>query len=99
MAEYRLVPKAEEDLENIWSYSQDNWGEQQANNYANGLADTFGALAISPASAPACDDIKPGYRRQVFERHVIYFRITSYGIEIIRVLHERMHAAGHLKSQ
>ncbi|WLI89115.1 type II toxin-antitoxin system RelE/ParE family toxin [Massilia sp. R2A-15] len=97
MAEYRLAPKAERDLEDIWSYSYDNWGEQQANDYTDGLVETFDALAMSPASAPACDDIKPGYRRQVFERHVIYFRITGYGIEIIRVLHGRMHAANHLK--
>jgi toxin ParE1/3/4 len=98
MAEYRLAPKAEEDLEDIWSYSYANWGEQQAHDYTDGLVGTFEALAMSPASAPACDAIKPGYRRQVFESHVIYFRITDFGIEIIRVLHKRMHAASHLKA-
>ena len=30
------------------------------------------------------------------EQHMIYFRITDYGIVIVRVLHERMDASRHL---
>ncbi len=30
------------------------------------------------------------------ERHMIYFRITDYGIAVIRVLHDRMQASRHL---
>jgi toxin ParE1/3/4 len=45
-------------------------------------------LAESPKSAPACDYIRQGYRRRSVVRHMIYFRITDYGIAIIRVLHE-----------
>jgi toxin ParE1/3/4 len=52
--------------------------------------------AESPKSAPACGYIRQGYRRRSVERHMIYFRITDYGIAIIRVLHERMHAPRHL---
>jgi plasmid stabilization system protein ParE len=29
-------------------------------------------------------------------RHMIYFRITDYGIAITRILHERMDAPHHL---
>jgi toxin ParE1/3/4 len=53
-------------------------------------------LAESPKSAPACDHIRQGCRRRNVERHVIYFRLTDYGIAIIRVLHERMDAPHHL---
>jgi toxin ParE1/3/4 len=41
-------------------------------------------LAEAPKSAPACDHIRSGYRRRNVERHMIYFRITDYGIAIIR---------------
>jgi toxin ParE1/3/4 len=52
---------------------------------------------LSPAAeAPTCDHIRQGYRRRNVERHMIYFRITDYGIAIIRVLHERMDAPHHL---
>jgi toxin ParE1/3/4 len=53
-------------------------------------------LAEAPKSAPACDHIRPGYRRRNIKRHMIYFRITEYGIAIIRILHEQMDAPHHL---
>ena len=46
--------------------------------------------------ASACDHIRPGYRRYNVGRHMIYFRVTSYGIVLIRILHDRMEAARHL---
>jgi len=60
------------------------------------LTAAFQVLAESPKSAPACDPIRPGYRRRNVERHMIYFRITDYGIAIIRVLHGRMDALQRL---
>jgi toxin ParE1/3/4 len=32
MAEYRLAPAAERDLEAIWTYSRNQWGAEQANH-------------------------------------------------------------------
>ncbi|MCK3839206.1 type II toxin-antitoxin system RelE/ParE family toxin [Pseudomonas sp. 910_23] len=48
------------------------------------------SLAQYPKTAPACDQIRSGYRRRSIEQHMIYFRITTYGISIIRILHDRM---------
>jgi len=45
---------------------------------------------LSPAAERDLD------RRRNVERHMIYFRITDYGIAIIRILHERMDAPHHL---
>ncbi len=97
MAEYRLTPAAEHDLEAIWIYSARQWGVEQANRYADFLAAAFAELAQSPTSAPACDHIRPGYRRRSVERHMIYFRMTNYGIAVVRILHERMDAPRHLR--
>jgi toxin ParE1/3/4 len=94
MAEYRLSPAAERDLEGIWNYTSEEWGQAQADRYIDLL--TTAMLAQSPQSAPACDHIRLGYRRRNVERHMIYLRITDYGIAIIRVLHGRMDAPGHL---
>ena len=96
MAEYRLSPAAERDLVGIWRYTRREWGLQQADRYTDLLTEAFRVLAESPQSAPACDHIRQGYRRRNIERHMIYFRITDYGIAIIRVLHERMDAPRHL---
>ncbi len=96
MAEFRLSPAAERDLEGIWRYTRDQWGLEQAERYIDMLTTTFQALAQSPKSAPACEHIRKGYRRRGVGRHMIYFRITAYGIAVIRVLHERMDALLHL---
>jgi toxin ParE1/3/4 len=96
MAEYRLSPAAERDLEGIWKYTRRKWGLVQAERYTDLLTAAFQVLAEVPKSAPACDHIRPGYRRRNVERHMIYFRITNYGITIIRILHERTNAPHHL---
>lgn len=96
MAEYRLSPAAESDLERIWLYTRAQWGNEQSHRYIDHLINTFAALADAPQSATACDHIRAGYRCRRVERHMIYFRMESYGIAIIRVLHDRMDAEQHL---
>ena len=96
MAEYRLTPAAERDLEAIWIFTVQKWGLEQANRYIDLLTSAFDELSQSPKTAPACDHIRPGYRRRSVERHLIYFQITNYGIAVIRVLHESMDATRHV---
>jgi toxin ParE1/3/4 len=96
MSEYRLTPAAERDLEDIWTYTLKNWGLEQANHYIDRLMVVFDALSQSPKTAPACDHILLGYRRRSFERHMVYFRITNYGIEVVRILHVNMDALSRL---
>lgn len=96
MAEYRLTPAAERDLETIWTHTRLRWGVVQANRYTDILTAAFSEFAQSPKTAAACDHIRPGYRRRSVERHTIYFRITAYGIAIVRILHDRMDALRHL---
>ncbi|VVO58860.1 type II toxin-antitoxin system RelE/ParE family toxin [Pseudomonas fluorescens] len=96
MAEYRLTPAAEGDLEAIWSYTARQWSPDQANRYIEIIIAAFAQLAERPKTAPACDAIRPGYRRCNVERHIIYFRITAYGVAIIRILHDRMEAQRNL---
>lgn len=96
MAEYRLTPAAEQDLETIWTYTHQQWGVEQANQYIDTLTAMFTGLAHSPGMSTACDQIRPGYRRRRVERHIIYFRVTTYGIAVVRILHARMAAPLHL---
>jgi toxin ParE1/3/4 len=96
MAEYRLSPAAERDLEQIWEYTYREWGLGLAEQYTDVLTTACQTLAETPNSAPACDHIRRGYRRRSVHRHVIYFRIMAYGIAVILVLHDRMDPPRHL---
>ena len=97
MAEYRLTPAAERDLEDIWRYTRERWGMEQAIRYTDDLTDAFTSLAQAPSLARPCDDIRLGYRRRRVGQHVIYLAEAAYGIRIVRVLHVRMEATLHLR--
>jgi toxin ParE1/3/4 len=96
MAECRLTPAAERDLEAIWRHTVQQWGVMQANRYTDHISAAFDDLAQSPEMALKCDHIRPGYRRWPVERHMIYFCTTEYGILVVRILHDHMDAERHL---
>ncbi|MDQ8028674.1 MAG: type II toxin-antitoxin system RelE/ParE family toxin [Brevundimonas sp.] len=96
MAEYRLSPAAQRDLEAIFDYTVAEWGLQQAVRYIDLIEAACTALAETPMAAAACDHIRLGYRRRRVQRHVIYARPEPYGAAIIRILHDSMDAEHHL---
>jgi toxin ParE1/3/4 len=96
MAKYRLSPKAQRDLDKIFDYTVETWGLPQALRYTDLIEAACARLVEAPLQSQDCAIIAPGYRRRSVERHAIYFRETSYGIAIIRILHQQMDAARHL---
>ena len=96
MAEYRLSPRAQRDLDGVFDYTVAHWGPAQAMRYADLIEAVCAELADAPRRAQECPHIRPGYRRRRVEQHVIYFQLTSYGIAVIRILHQRMDAFRHV---
>lgn len=94
-AEYRLTPAARLDLEAIWVRSLQSWGVDRTERYFDELTAAFELLASHPRLAPACDHVREGFRRAQSGRHVIYFSIGDHGIDVIRVLHDRMEPMRH----
>ncbi|MBN8944974.1 MAG: type II toxin-antitoxin system RelE/ParE family toxin [Rhizobiales bacterium] len=96
MAEFRLSPRAQRDLDGIFDHTVKQWGLPQALRYADRTEAVCASLAEAPQQSQDCAALRPGYRRRHIEQNVIYFRPTSYGIAIIRILHQRMDRARHL---
>ena len=96
MAEYRLSPAAQRDLDAIFDYTAAEWGVSQAFHYIDLIEAGCIASAEAPLTAVACDHLRPGYRRRTVQRHVIYFRPQAWGAAIIRILSDRMDAEHHL---
>jgi toxin ParE1/3/4 len=94
--EYRLSPKARDDMESVWLYTLSQWGHEQTGKYIDDLAAAFDLLTTNPRLGKSGDNIRPGYRKHPTLRHVIYYREVDYGIEIIRVLHDHQLAARYL---
>lgn len=84
------------DLDGIFDYTVQQWGLEQAVQYLQMIERACAALAETPAHAQDCGHIRAGYRRELVERHYVYFRLKDYGIAVIRILHARMDAPRHL---
>lgn len=80
-------------MEAVWLYAMQEWGVERTNRYIDDLIAAFEFLAGSPKAGPQCANLRPGYRKYPVIRHVAHHRETSYGIEIVRVLHDRMLAS------
>jgi toxin ParE1/3/4 len=96
MAEYRLSPRAQGDLDEFFDYTVAQWGLEQALRYDKLIEAACAELAKAPLQAASCTHIRPNYRRRSVDQHVIYFRQTPYGIAVIRILHQRMDVRRHL---
>ena len=92
----RLTKQAQEDLRDIGRYTQRMWGREQRNRYLTQIDAALHLIARNPHIGRACDAIRPGYRKYPVGRHIIFYRVTSDAIAIIRILHERMDVDTHL---
>ena len=89
MSTYRLGTRAETDLEEIFDYTVDTWGEEQAQNYVDEFTNCFQLLADSPGMGRNSDLIHLGLRRFEHGKHVIFYKLGRHGINISRILHQR----------
>ena len=95
MRELRLSPAAAADLDAIWDYTAEHWSADQADRYTDDIRDACHALAAGRKTGRATD-VRPGYLTYTLRAHIIYFRDRDNGIEVIRILHQRMDADRHL---
>ncbi|MDR2240755.1 MAG: type II toxin-antitoxin system RelE/ParE family toxin [Zoogloeaceae bacterium] len=91
-----LSPLAQADLDEIWNYTVTHWGVDQAERYLRDIQAATETLAGNPWHGQACEDIRPGYRKIPVGSHIIFYRLTNQGVDIVRVLHQRMDADSHL---
>lgn len=96
MSAYRLTPAAQRDLSSIWDYTREQWGEHQAETYVLEIRNAIERIAERPDRGQAVDEIRAGYRRYAIGRHLIYFIVRRDGVDVIRVLHQRMDLTRHL---
>jgi toxin ParE1/3/4 len=63
--------------------------------YLTKIDTAFDLLAAEPQCGKLCDDIRSGYRKYRVGRHLIFYRQSSEGIEIVRILHDQMDIEVH----
>ena len=92
---YTLSPRAQGDLDEIWTYTETRWGIEQAEFYTHQIEHDIRTIAAQPNMSRACSDIRAGYWKYPTGSHVLFYRPIIGGIDVVRILHERMDPARH----
>lgn len=94
---YLVSPAAQADLDQIWDYTSDRWGPNQAEQYLREIQRAIERAAANPHIGQACDEVRPGYRKLSAGSHLLFYRIaTGDVVDIVRILHQRMDVDRHL---
>jgi len=96
MKGYVLSPLAQVDIDEIWDYTFEHWGDAQADRYARLIENAIKMAASNPKRGRACDDLRTGYFRLSAGSHVLFYRIVGDKIDVVRVLHQSMDFERHL---
>lgn len=84
---YILSEIADKDLEDIFDYTFDEFGFDQAEKYLLEIEGIFQNLIINPQIGKKRDEIKQGLYSFPKDNHIIFYRILDNHIRIVRVLH------------
>ncbi len=95
----RVLEAASVRLDEIYRYTRDTWGEDQAETYINGLFEAFEAIetrGVLSRPVPAEFGVAGFFFR--YQSHFVYWRrLSSSEIGIVTILHKRMHQIARLK--
>lgn len=96
MTKVDLTKEAERDLIGIYLHGIEHFGRAQAESYAEALNDKIMIAAENPSFGADYGFVRKGLRRYECVSHAIYYRTTTEGILVLRILHGRMDPSRHL---
>ena len=89
--------QAEQDLLEIWLYTFNEWGQQQADVYLDDLSAAMALLAEQPLACRERLEFNPPVRIHHHAHHLLVYLVHDDGINVVRVLHEGMELDSHLE--
>lgn len=94
---YELSVEAEQDIDQIFDYTEITYGFAQAVDYVNAFESTFERLIQHPFVGLERSEIRQGLRSIPKEEHVVFYRILDDRIRIIRILYGNRDFPRHIK--
>ncbi|MCW2307380.1 type II toxin-antitoxin system RelE/ParE family toxin [Rhodobium gokarnense] len=79
---------AEEDIQDIYIYSEGKWGEDQARRYVFSLYDVFATIGDNPRIGRLRRELGDGIRSLPHASHIVFFMEWQGETAIVRVLHK-----------
>lgn len=89
---FKISNEAQNDLENIWLYTFENWSAEQADRYLNLILAEIEYLAENPKDGKDYSHVRKDYLSSKVKSRFIFYKINKQEnlIEIIRILHQQM---------
>ena len=101
MAAVRIQEAASLRLDDIYRYTRDRWGAEQADRHITGLFAAFDKIAshgVASKPIPAEFGIEGFFFH--YQHHFVYWcRLSNGDIGIVTILHERMHQIDRLRDE
>ena len=96
-ANLHLTEEAANDLDEIFDYTVETFGPQQAIRYTDNLLQAMSLAADFPSMGrPYSTKTGLDLKRYNSGRHFFFYRVMDDGIEVLRILHQRQDFDRHL---
>ena len=92
VADVELSPAARADLAAIDDYSEERFGREIADAYADGFEATFDLLSRYPLAGTAIPKLGKGIRCLVHRKHRIFYIVHDDIVLIVRIVHHARQA-------
>ncbi len=83
---YNLRPKARADLQDIYSWGREQFGERQAELYLSEIFDHLDLIRNEPGMFPQVNIYHSGLRKCPIGAHSIYYLIGEDEISVVRII-------------
>lgn len=97
ISQFQLSNLAKKDLDDIWTYTAENWSIAQANKYYETLIEECQYISENNEIGKSIKHIKPLHRIRQVRSHIIVYKIAENQIWVDRILHKRMDIENRLK--
>ena len=87
---YELSRLAQQDLEEIWIFTAENWSIDQANKYYELIVNELELICDSPHRGVKLLKTKGTHRIRKVKSHLIVYKVEQNVIWVDRILHRRM---------
>jgi toxin ParE1/3/4 len=89
-----VSPAAENDLDEILTYSTIRFGDPTATDYYFGFQDSFDKLLLNPRLGRPAEEAGKDVRCLSYRRHRIFYEIDREVVRVLRILHHSMDIDG-----
>lgn len=96
----KIYKTAKKQIIQIWHYTKEKWGEEQANRYVTGLYEFLEKNALCQELWKKIDyeNMEDIYYCK-YKKHFIFFKkLSGQGLGVISILHEKMNIPTQLKN-